>query len=50
MQFIIVPGNSLVVKWLGLLAFTAKSLSSIPGQGTKIPKGAWCGQKIIIIK
>ena len=31
-------GNSLVVQWLGLGAFTAKGLDSIPGQGTKIPQ------------
>ena len=39
------PGNSLVVQWLGLCAFTAKGVGSIPGQGTKIPQAAWCGQK-----
>ena len=38
-------GNSLVVQWLGLSAFTAKSVSSVPSQGTKIPKAAWCSQK-----
>ena len=38
-------GNSLVVQWLGLFAFTAKDLGSIPGQGTKIPQAAWHGQK-----
>ena len=31
-------GNSLVVQWLGLSAFTAKGTGSIPGQGTKIPQ------------
>ena len=35
--------NSLVVQWLGLSAFNAKGLDSIPGQGTKIP--VWLGQK-----
>ena len=30
-------GNSLVVQWLGLHAFTAEGLGSIPGQVTKIP-------------
>ena len=30
-------GNSLVVQWLGLRAFTAGGLGSIPSQGTKIP-------------
>ena len=29
-------GSSLAVQWLGLHAFTAVGLSSIPGQGTKI--------------
>ena len=38
-------GNSLVVQWLGLWAFTAKAMGSIPGRGTKIPEAAWCGQK-----
>ena len=31
-------GNSVAVQRLGLCAFTAKVLSSIPGQGTKIPQ------------
>ena len=34
-------GNSLVVQWLGLHAFTAKGPGSIPGQGTKIRQAAW---------
>ena len=38
-------GNSLVVKWLGLLAFTAEDMGSIPGRGTKIPQAAWYGQE-----
>ena len=38
-------GKSLVVQQLGLGAFTAKGLGLIPGQGTKIPYAAWCGQK-----
>ena len=29
-------GDSLVVQWLGLLAFSAKGVGSISGQGTKI--------------
>ena len=29
-------GNTLVVQWLGLSAFTAIDQSLIPGQGTKI--------------
>ena len=32
-------GNSLTVQWLGLHAFTAEGLGSVPGQGTKIPCG-----------
>ena len=31
-------GNSLVVQWLGLCAFSAEGQGSIPGQGTKIPR------------
>ena len=38
-------GNSLVVQWLGLHAFTAKGAGSIPGRGTKIPQAAQNGQK-----
>ena len=38
-------GNSLVVQWLGLCAFTAESLGSVPGWGTKIPQAVRCGQK-----
>ena len=34
-------GNSLAFQWLGLGTFTAVG----PGQGTKIPRDAWCGQK-----
>ena len=33
-------GYSLVVLWLGLCVFTADGMSSIPGQGTKIPQAA----------
>ena len=40
-----VVGNSLVVQWLGLHAFTAKDLGSIPGQGVKIPQAAKHGQE-----
>ena len=31
-------GHSLAVQWLGLPAFTAKSLCLIPDQGTNIPQ------------
>ena len=31
-----VEGNSLVVQWLGLCAFTAEGVGSIPSRGTKI--------------
>lgn len=34
------PGNSLVVQWSGLSAFTVKGPGSIPGWGNKIPQGA----------
>ena len=37
------PENSLVVQWLGLHAFTAKGVGSVPGQGTKIPQATWQG-------
>ena len=37
-------GNSLVVQWLGLCAFTAKGLGSISGWGTKILQSACCSQ------
>ena len=40
----LVLGNSLAVQWLGLGAFTAKSLGSIPGQGTKIQQDTWHSQ------
>ena len=39
------PGNSLVVQWLGLRTFTAEGAGSIPGQGIKIPQAVWHGQK-----
>ena len=35
-------GNSLVVQWLVLSTFTAKSLGSIPGQGANIPQTNQC--------
>ena len=38
-------GNSLAVQWLGLHAFTAENMGSIPGRGTKIPQAAWHGQE-----
>ena len=31
-------GTSLVEQWLGLGAFTAEDLDSVPGWGTKIPQ------------
>ena len=33
-----IHGNSLAVQWLGLHAFTAEGLGSIPGRGTEIPQ------------
>ena len=38
-------GNSLVVQCLGLCAFTAEGLGSIPGGETKIPQAVQCCQK-----
>ena len=38
-------GNSLVVQWLGLCAFTAEGVGSAPGWGTKIPQAMWHCQK-----
>ena len=35
-----------MVKWLRLHASTAGGVSSIPGQGTKIPQAMQCGQEI----
>ena len=37
-------GNCLAGQWLGLLAFTAEGVGSIPGQETKIPQAARRGQ------
>ena len=38
-------GSSLVVQWLGVSAFTAVGLGSVPNQGTKIPQAAQHSQK-----
>ena len=38
-------GTSLVVQWLRLCASNAGVVGLIPGQGTKIPDAALCGQK-----
>ena len=38
-------GNSLVVQWLGLCAFTAEGPGSVSGQGTKIPQATQHSQK-----
>ena len=38
-------GNSLVVQWLGLSAFIAVAVGSIPGSGTKIPQATQCSWK-----
>ena len=35
--------NSLAVQWLGICAFTAEGLGSIPCWGTRIPQAARCG-------
>ena len=42
---ITVRGNSLVVQWLGLCAFTAEDPGSIPVRGTKILQAVQHGQK-----
>ena len=34
----------LVVQWLGLGAFTAEGLGSVPGSGNEILIASWCGQ------
>ena len=39
-----VPGNSLVVQWLGPCAFTVKGLGLIPGQETD-SESHWSGKK-----
>ena len=38
-------GNSLVVQWLGLYAFTVEGTGSGSGQGIKIPQAMQHGQK-----
>ena len=38
-------GNTLVVQWLGLGAFTVEGPGSIPAQGTNIPQAMWYGGK-----
>ena len=38
------PGNFLVVQWLGFHTFTAKGTGSIPSRGIKIPQASWPGQ------
>ena len=44
-QEIDISGNSLAVQWLGLGAFTAEGLVSVPCWGTKTPwEAAWHGQ------
>jgi len=43
-------GASLATQWLRLHASTAEGVSLIPGQGTKIPYAALCGQKINRLK
>ena len=38
-------GNSLVVQCLGLRAFTAEGIGSIPGQRIKFPPATWHSKK-----
>ena len=40
-------GNSLLVHWLGLHAFTAKGPGLISGWGDKIPEAMQCGTLIL---
>jgi len=40
-------GNSLLVHWLGLHAFTAKGPGSISGWGNKVPEAMQCGTLIL---
>ena len=41
-------GNSVVVQWLGLRAFTAKGAGLICGWGTKVPEAVRHGHKKVI--
>ena len=45
---ILVAGNSLVVQWLGLWAFAAKDLHSIPGWVTKVLQAVWWSIYILL--
>ena len=45
LQIYIAVGNSLAVQWLGLRAFTAEGVVSIPVWGTKIPQAMRHGQR-----
>ena len=38
-------GTSLAVQGLRFSASSARGVSSVPGQGTKMPDAAWCGKK-----
>ena len=38
-------GNFLVVQWLGLQAFSAEGLSSVPDWGAKIPQAIQYGKR-----
>ena len=38
-------GNSLVVRWLRRWSFTAVSMGSVSGRGTKIPQATWPKQQ-----
>ena len=43
--FKLFAGNSLGVQWLGLHAYTAEGLGSIPGRGVKILRATWHGHQ-----
>ena len=38
-------GTSLVIQWLRLHSCIVGGMGSIPGEGSKIPRAAWCSQK-----
>ena len=46
-SFVNNEGNSLVVQWLQMHAFTAKGPGSISGWGDKIPETMQCGTLIL---
>ena len=44
----VLDGNSLAVQWLGLCAFIAKGMGSIPDRGAQILQATWLrGEKVL---